>query len=54
VVSGDIVVEARNIVTGASELSSFETPIDDTGMIRQTSAANLSGNEYDFYIVPQS
>lgn len=54
VVKNDIVVGAYNIVTLASAAASFETTISVPGQIRQSSAADLSGNEYDFFIQPGS
>jgi hypothetical protein len=42
----DRVLAVINIVTGANESSSFETTISKAGQIQQTSASNLSGNQY--------
>lgn len=51
---GDIVENVRIITTTASAAASFETTISVNGEIQQTSSANLSANEYDFVITPQS
>ena len=51
---GDIVENVRLITTAASAASLFETTISVGGELQQTSATNLSSNEYDFIISPQS
>jgi hypothetical protein len=43
---GDRVLAAINVQTGANESSSFESTISKAGQIQQTSASNLSGNQY--------
>ena len=43
---GDRVIDMRNVTTTGSEASSFESTISIAGQIQQTSASNLSGNEY--------
>jgi hypothetical protein len=52
VLKGDIVENVRNITTSASAAASFETTVTISGEVQQTSAANLSANEYDFIITP--
>jgi hypothetical protein len=51
-VRGDIVVGVYNIATGASASSSFESTVTVTGQVQQSSSANNSANEYDFFIQP--
>jgi hypothetical protein len=46
VLVGDRVVDMRNAATTGSEASSFESTISIAGQIQQTSASNLSANEY--------
>jgi hypothetical protein len=43
---GEIVVGVINVTTRGSEASSFETTISKAGQIQQTSASNLSANQY--------
>jgi hypothetical protein len=43
---GDRVLAVINIGTGANESASFESTISKAGQIQQTSASNLSGNQY--------
>lgn len=43
---GDTVVGVINITTRGSEAGSFETTISKAGQIQQTSASNLSANQY--------
>jgi len=43
---GDRVLAVINISTGANESSSFESTISKAGQIQQSSASNLSGNQY--------
>ena len=43
---GDRVIDMRNITTTGSEASSFESSISVNGQVQQTSASNLSANEY--------
>lgn len=52
VLKSDIIENVRNIVTGASASASFETVATVNGEVQQSSASNLSGNEYDFIITP--
>ena len=52
VLKGDIIENVRNIVTGASAASSFETTATVNGEIQQSSSSNLSGNEFDFIVTP--
>ncbi len=54
VVRGDIVDGVYNVVTGATAASSFETTATVNNQIQQSSASNLSANEYDFFVMPQS
>jgi hypothetical protein len=51
---GDIVENVRLITTTASASGSFETTVSVANEIKQTSSANLSANEYDFIVTPQS
>lgn len=51
---GDIIENVRLITTGASASGSFETTATVAGEVRQSSSSNLSANEYDFIITPQS
>jgi hypothetical protein len=46
VIAGDRVVDVRNVTTTGSEASNFETTISVAGQLQQTSASNLSGNQY--------
>jgi hypothetical protein len=43
---GDRVIDMRNAATTGSESSSFESSISVAGQVQQTSASNLSANEY--------
>jgi hypothetical protein len=43
---GDRVLAVINIGTGNNESASFETSISKAGQIQQTSAGNLSANQY--------
>ena len=43
---GHSVIDVRNVATTGSEASSFESTISVAGQIQQTSASNLSANEY--------
>jgi hypothetical protein len=43
---GDRVLAVINIGTGANESSSFESTISKAGQIQQSSASNLSANQY--------
>jgi hypothetical protein len=43
---GDRVLAVINIGTGNNESASFESTISKAGQIQQTSASNLSGNQY--------
>ncbi len=51
---GDIVVAVYNIKTLGSEASSFETKVTVANQVQQSSASNLSANEYWWITVPQS
>lgn len=51
---GDIVLGVYNIKTIGSESSSFETVVTVANQVRQSSASNLSANEYFFITMPQS
>lgn len=51
---GDIVENVRLITTTASASGSFETVVTVANEIRQSSSSNLSANEYDFLVTPQS
>ena len=51
---GDIVLGVYNIKTLGSESSSFQTTVTVASQIQQSSASNLSANEYWFISVPQS
>jgi hypothetical protein len=46
VIVGDRVIDMRNVATTGSEASSFESTISVAGQLQQTSATNLSANEY--------
>ena len=46
VLVGDRVIDMRNAATTGSEASSFESTISIAGQLQQTSASNLSANEY--------
>jgi hypothetical protein len=50
----DLVVGVFNMKTGASEASNFETKVSVAGQIKQTSATDLSGNQYWAALFPQS
>lgn len=51
---GDVIENVRLATTGASVASSFETKATVAGEIQQSSATDLSANEYDFIISAQS
>jgi hypothetical protein len=48
---GDRVLAVINIGTGANESSSFETVISKAQQIQQSSASNLSANQYYAFTV---
>lgn len=47
-----VVVGAINIVTLADSHALFETTISVSGQLQQSSASNLSANEYDVFLSP--
>lgn len=47
---GESVIAVINIVTHANAASSFETTISKAGQIQQTSASDLSGQEFHFIV----
>jgi hypothetical protein len=51
---GDNVILAVNLSTPADATASFEAAISIAGQIQQTSASNLSGSVFQFYVVPAS
>jgi hypothetical protein len=51
---GDLVLGMQNITTLGTESTSFETTVTKAGQIQQTSASNLSGNQYWAYVAVQS
>lgn len=51
---GDLVLGMINITTLGNEAASFETTVTVNGQIQQTSASNLSANQYHAYVAPQS
>jgi hypothetical protein len=53
-VDGDAVLLALDLTTPANVTASFETVISTAGLIRQTSAANLSTKNILFQIAPAS
>ncbi len=51
---GDLVLGMQNVATLGLESTSFETTVSVAGQIKQTSASNLSGNQYFAYVAAQS
>lgn len=47
---GESIIKVINIVSRVDTTSSFESTVSKAGQIQQTSASDLSGNEY-FFIV---
>ena len=50
---GDNVEFALNLTGDADGTSSFESTVSVAGQVQQTSASNLSGNTYLFFVQPQ-
>jgi hypothetical protein len=53
-VVGDNVEFVLNLTTPNDGTSSFESTVSVAGQVQQTSASNLSGNNYVFFVQPQS
>jgi hypothetical protein len=49
--SGSAVFGVINVASGNNETANFESVTTVAGQIQQTSASNLSGNEYFLYAV---